>query len=119
MLNKAWAKPLLIQMGLKVLPLPNYLSLSLRSEKSNISDSHAEVIMNGIPPCLIINWDQTVIHLVPVSGWTMERECERQSPLNDKREITVVLAVILAGEYLPRFSTKKNGEVPSSNQVSI
>ena len=60
--------------------------------------------MNDIPPCLIINWDQSAINLVPVSGWTMEREGEKAIPiagLDDKPEITVVLAVTLAGKYLP------------------
>ena len=61
-------------------------------------------MMNDIPPSLVISWDQTAIHLVPVSGWTMNREGEKSIPisgLNNKREITVVLAATLAGEYLP------------------
>ena len=34
----------------------------------------AEVIMNHIPEDLILNWDQTGIHLVPVSEWMMEKQ---------------------------------------------
>ena len=67
-------------------------------------DICAEVIMNGIPPSLVINWDQTAIHLVPVSVWTMSKQREQSisiAGLDDKREITVILAVTLAGEYLP------------------
>ena len=32
------------------------------------------VEIEDIPPCLIINWDQTGIHYVPVSPWTMEKK---------------------------------------------
>ena len=52
----------------------------------------------------MINLDQTAIHLVPVSSWTMSREREKSIPiagLEDKQEITVVLATTLSGEYLP------------------
>ena len=38
-----------------------------------LNDICAEVIMNDIPEDLIFNWDQTSIHLVPVSEWTMEK----------------------------------------------
>jgi hypothetical protein len=40
-----------------------------------------------IPPQLIINWDHTGIHLVPVSRWTM---AVTRLGLDDKREITGV-----------------------------
>ena len=39
-----------------------------------LNDICAEVIMNDIPEDLIFNWDQTGIHLVPVSEWTMEKQ---------------------------------------------
>ena len=51
-----------------------------------------------------IHWDQTAIHLVPVSGWTINLQGEKSIPiagLDDKQEFTVVLAVNMAGEYLP------------------
>ena len=32
------------------------------------------VEMNEIPPELVINWDQTGIHYVPVASWTMDKE---------------------------------------------
>ena len=54
------------------LPVAEY---EKRKEKY-LADIRAVVVMNDIPPCLVINWDQTAIHLVPVSGWTMNREGE-------------------------------------------
>ena len=74
-------------------------------------DICAKVIMKDIPPSLVINWDETAIHLVPVSAWTMSKQGEQSIPIagfDDKREITVILAVTLAGKYLYhlRFCTR-------------
>ena len=33
----------------------------------------AVIEMEEIPPELVINWDQTGIHYVPVSSWTMAK----------------------------------------------
>ena len=107
-LTKAWAKSLLIRMGFvkrkgstsAKIPVPEFE----KRKEQYLSDICAVVIMNDIPPSLVINWDQTAIHLVPVDGWTMNKQGEKSIPisgLDDKREITVVLAVTLAGEYLP------------------
>ena len=122
-LTKAWAKSLLIRMGFvkrKVPPLLPAPEFEKRKEQY-LSDIRAEVIMNDIPAS---HWDQTAIHLVPVSGWTMNRQGEKSIPisgLDDKREITVVLAVTLAGEYLPPqllYFSGQNRKVPPSNCVS-
>lgn len=46
----------------------------------------------NIPPQLIINFDHTGVHLLPVSRWTMaEKGCDKVNivGLDDKREITV------------------------------
>jgi hypothetical protein len=46
---------------------------------------------HNIPPELIINWDHTGIHLVPVSKWTMAEKGSDKVEiigLDDKREIT-------------------------------
>ena len=37
-------------------------------------DIKAVVEMEDIPFDLIINWDQTGIHYVPVGSWTMDKE---------------------------------------------
>jgi hypothetical protein len=37
--------------------------------------------MEDIPQQLIINWDQTGIHYVPVSNWTLEKEASKELKL--------------------------------------
>lgn len=60
--------------------------------------------MKEIPEDLIINWDHTTIHYVPVSNWTMAPSGSKGievADLNDKRQITVVFAATMAGDFLP------------------
>ena len=50
------------------------------------------------------NWDQTGIHYVPVSNWTMDEEGSKRVEIvgvNGKRQITAVLCVTKSGHYLP------------------
>ena len=59
--------------------------------------------MNEIPKELILNWDQTDVLIIPTGDWTMEKGgASRVSIANadDKRQLTAVLAVTAAGEYL-------------------
>ncbi|XP_061195962.1 uncharacterized protein LOC133204236 [Saccostrea echinata] len=58
---------------------------------------------HDIPPELIYNWDHTGINYVPVSSWTMEVEGTQRVPiigLDDKRQVTVVFAGTLSGDFL-------------------
>lgn len=60
--------------------------------------------MDEVPPQLVINWDQTGIHYVPVSEWTMEKCGAQRVPIagiTDKRQITAVFAGTSAGDFLP------------------
>ncbi len=69
-----------------------------------IYDIQVVVEMEEIPGELIVNWDQTGIHYVPVSSWTMEREGSKRveiAGINDKRQITAVFAGTLVGDFLP------------------
>ena len=53
---------------------------------------------------LLFNWDQTGVKLVPVSSWTMAQGGSKQVPVvgvEDKREITLVLAITASGTLLP------------------
>ena len=53
------------------------------------------------PTATTFNWDQTGIKLVPVSSRTMAKSATKQIPVvgvEDKREITVLLAATAAGE---------------------
>ena len=60
--------------------------------------------MEEIPPAMILNWDQTGIHLVPSSLWTMDKQGSKRVEIvgsNDKRMITAVLCGSLVGNFLP------------------
>ena len=68
-----------------------------------LADVKAEVLMNDIPPQLVFNWDQTAVHYVPTGEWTMHQQAEKIIPIasvDDKQQITTVLAVTLTGEFL-------------------
>ena len=68
-----------------------------------LNDIASIAVMEDIPQPLIINWDQTGTHFVPVSEWTMEVKGSKRmevAGLNDKRQMTVVLAGTASGEFL-------------------
>ena len=45
---------------------------NLDQVKTNfLAEIEATVKMEEIPPEMVFNWDQTGIHLVPTSSWTM------------------------------------------------
>ena len=51
------------------------------------------VKMEEIPSQLILNWDQTGLHLVPASNWPMESKGSKRVELKgieDERQITTV-----------------------------
>ena len=53
---------------------------------------------------LIINWDQTGIHYVPVGLWTMEKEGSTRVEIvgvDDKHQIAADFAGSLTGDFLP------------------
>ena len=43
-------------------------------KKDFLEDNTTVITMEDIPPDLVFNWDQTGIHLVPASTWTMDKE---------------------------------------------
>ena len=67
-------------------------------------DVKTVVEMEEIPKDLIINWDQTDMHYIPVSSWTMEKEGAKRvkiAEVDDKRQITAVFGASLTGDFLP------------------
>ena len=75
-----------------------------KAKEKFLDDVVSVVTVEEIPPELILNWDQTGIHLVPASGWTMDLEGSKRvevSGVNDKRQITAVFCGSLVGEFLP------------------
>jgi len=66
-----------------------------------LADIAAEALMNDIPDKLIFNWDQTGLHMVPTGEWIMYKSGDKIIPiahLDDKRQITAVLAATLKGK---------------------
>ncbi|CAC5423080.1 unnamed protein product [Mytilus coruscus] len=107
-ITKSFAKSLLRCMGFvkrkgtkAVKHLPNdfdEIHQEYITKINNVREKH------NIPDTLIINWDQTGCQLVPGGDWTMEKEGTQQisiSGLNDKRQITLLLAVSMSGDLLP------------------
>ena len=75
-----------------------------------LDDVRAVVNMEEIPAELILNWDQTGIHLVPASAWTMDQVGSKRVEImgvNDKHQITAVsVALSPATFYQSKISTK-------------
>ena len=64
----------------------------------------SEVEQQAIPPKFVVNGDQTGSKLVTISQWTLAEQGCVQVPVigkDDKREITVLLAISAAGVLLP------------------
>ena len=73
-------------------------------KKEVLEEIRVTVEMEEIPPELVLNWDQTGIKLVPLTGWTMEEQDARRVELvglNDKRKITAVFCGNILGAFLP------------------
>ena len=59
--------------------------------------------MEEIPKVVVINWEHTGIHYVPVSSWTMAKEGPKRIAIavtEDKRQITAVFAGSMTGDFL-------------------
>jgi len=57
-----------------------------------------------IPDGLVVNWDQTGKHYVPVLDWMMEKTGAKKVTIagaNDKHQITTVFAGAMNGTFLP------------------
>ena len=97
--SKDWAKHLMKRMGFSKRKATTKSTLSHydfdKVREIYLNDVSSIVVMEEIPPSLIINWDQTGTHFVPVSQWTMDVKGARRveiAGLNDKRQMTMVLA---------------------------
>ena len=74
------------------------------SKQLFLSDVRAIVIMEEVPPELVLNWDQTGIKIVPIDTWTMELRGSKRVELiglQDKRQIITVFCGTLVGDFLP------------------
>ena len=69
-----------------------------------LDDIRTDIMFEGIPARLVLNWDDTGLNYVPSSSWTMEAKGSQQVPItaiDDKRQLTAVFACSLAGDFLP------------------
>lgn len=89
-----------------------------------IYDIQVVVEMEEISGELVVNWDQTGIHYIPVSSWTMEKEGSKRveiAGIDDKRKITAVFAGTLVGDFLPPqliYQGKTKKSLPSVEFLS-
>ncbi len=111
-LTKDWGKSTMKRMGLSKRKATTKSTLS-QYDFSKVRDIYLNdvasiAVMEAIPLPLIINWDQTGTHYVPVSEWTMEVKGSKRveiGGLNDKRQMTAVFSTTV---NLFRFNFKKH-----------
>lgn len=106
--GKPWAVSLFRRMGWvkrKGTKAARQLPTNFLEQKDAYIKLFTQKIEEGqIPKDLVINWDQTAVPIVPLSDYTMDQEGVKQVSIiakDDKRQITAVLAVSLAGKLLP------------------
>ena len=121
-LSKDWARYFLQRIGFvkrkgttKAVQVENFEDL----KREFLFDIKVIVAIEEVPPCLIINWDQTGIKYVSVSEWTMAKHGSKKVEITgagDKRQITAVFAGTLSGTFLPPqiiYKGKTKGCLPS------
>ena len=106
--GKDWAKSLLFRMGYVKRKATTKAKVTVQDfaavKTLFLNDVFTTVAMEDIPEDLIINWDHTALHYVPVSLWTMQKKGSMHVPIagiDDNRQVTVVLACSMSGEFLP------------------
>ena len=78
MFNKHWAHSLLDHMGLVQRKATTATSKYTEEMKANfMQDVVSTIVVEDIPPELIVNWDETGIKMVPCTQWTMEKQGTR------------------------------------------
>jgi len=122
-LTISWAKSLLKRMNVtkrRVSTKYSHPARELEEEKhSFLSELLETVVLNDIPPELILNWDQT--GLVPSPLWTIDKNGKKRIDVaghQDKWQITAVMCGSLVGELLPFqlvYGDKTNRCHPSYN----
>ena len=107
-LGRGWVESFLRRMGYvkrKGTKAARHVPQDFSELKQNFLKRIRDVVRDyGITPDLVINFDQTGSKLVPSSQWTLEVEGRSQIEicgLEDKREITLVLACTMSGVLLP------------------
>ena len=109
MITKDWTKNMLNRIGFVKRRASTKAMVSIEDfeEKKEqfLLDIKAVVTLEDIPLDLVINWDQTGVHYVPVSSWTMAKEGPKRLKIcgiDDKRQITAVFqfGCSMTGDFL-------------------
>ena len=75
-----------------------------KMKRKFIEDIEAMQVEHGIPPELIINWDETQSNIIPSTDYTMAQKGATKVPLigvDDKRAITTTISLSSVGKLLP------------------
>ena len=98
-MSDEWAKSLLNQMGYVKRKACSKAKVDVehfeKLKKEFLTNIRNIVVMDKIPPDLMINFDQTGINYLPISSWTMEKEGAKRVEMvakDDKRLMTAVFA---------------------------
>ena len=107
-LTDNWAKSLQTRMGFVKRKASSSAKITPeefdKQKKDFLRDVRNIVSMDQVPSELIVNFDQTGISYVPASSYTMEKEGATRVEVtgkDDKRQIALVLAGSVSGEFLP------------------
>ena len=107
LLTKDWGKSILHRMGFVKRRASTKAKVSIENfeevKAQFLLDIKAVVAMEDISFDLIINWDQTGIHYIPV---TMDKDGSKRveiAGVDDKQQITAVFAGSLTGDFLYTF----------------
>lgn len=105
--DKGWAQSLLRRMGYvkrKASTSARIAVQDFEGVKIGFLERIVAAVKNSIPQALVINLDETGLKLVPVSSWTLEQQGTAKikvAGVDDKREITAVVAASMTGDLLP------------------
>jgi hypothetical protein len=123
-LTKHWAKCLMERMEFVKRRANTKTNISLpdfeRYKAQFIFDVIAVIEMEEIPSDLVINWDQTGIHYVPVSSWTMAKEGSKRVEIvgiDDKRQITVWRHHVWGLSTSTINLSRQNQQMPSFRRI--
>jgi len=107
-LSKDWAKYLMQRMGLVQRRTSTKAKVDVKDfeeiKKRFLLDVRNVMEMDEIPADLVINFDQTAVHYVPVDNWMMAKEGSKRAEIigkDDKCQITEVLGGTMSGDFLP------------------
>ena len=103
-LSNHWAKGRLRKLGFSKRWVTSLTTVDFEERKARlVFDVQAIIELEEIPDDLVVNWDQTGIHYVPVSGWTMEKVGTKRVGTNDKRH---EWRIFTTSTHIPRQDTK-------------